>query len=197
MLATTEFHRKRVLFIETFIQPLFSFPQPSCCLPPPSSGNALLHPEAGFYSAALCITAPLGSDWWSIRSPIWSNLTTYPALAVPAPSLESCFQLHCNRFKLLRVLLEYFLFTHHFHSLSFDITFYLLVIIQKHPEAVKWEWLFLQTLGKCARVEEELSKTDSGTTKCAMTALNKEGKWSADDCNNTKPFFCYDGEISK
>lgn len=133
----------------------------------------------------------------SIRSPICLTLTTYPALAVPAPSLESCFQLHCNRFKLLRVLLEYFLFTHHFHSLSFDITFYLLVIIQKHPEAVKWEWLFLQTLGKCARVEEELSKTDSGTTKCAMTALNKEGKWSADDCNNTKPFFCYDGEISK
>ncbi|XP_014186357.2 secretory phospholipase A2 receptor-like [Haplochromis burtoni] len=38
----------------------------------------------------------------------------------------------------------------------------------------------------------ELSKTDSGTRKCAMIALNKEGKWSADDCNNTKPFFCYD-----
>uniref|UniRef100_A0A3P9CAU9 C-type lectin domain-containing protein n=1 Tax=Maylandia zebra TaxID=106582 RepID=A0A3P9CAU9_9CICH len=45
---------------------------------------------------------------------------------------------------------------------------------------------------------EELSETDSGTRKCAMTELNKEGKWKADDCNTRKPFFCYgDGEIYK
>ncbi|XP_005451875.1 putative C-type lectin domain family 20 member A [Oreochromis niloticus] len=40
----------------------------------------------------------------------------------------------------------------------------------------------------------ELSKTDSGTRNCAMIALNKERKWSADDCNNRKPFFCYGDE---
>ncbi|XP_042069092.1 secretory phospholipase A2 receptor-like isoform X2 [Haplochromis burtoni] len=41
---------------------------------------------------------------------------------------------------------------------------------------------------------EELSKTDSGTRKCAMTELNKEGKWKADDCNTRKSFFCYGDE---
>ena len=28
---------------------------------------------------------------------------------------------------------------------------------------------------------------------CAMTTLN--GKWSSDDCDETKPFFCYNGEF--
>lgn len=36
-----------------------------------------------------------------------------------------------------------------------------------------------------------------GSKKCAMTELNGSGKWSSDDCNETKPFFCYDGEFCK
>ncbi|XP_013119824.1 C-type mannose receptor 2-like [Oreochromis niloticus] len=40
---------------------------------------------------------------------------------------------------------------------------------------------------------EELSESDRGTRKCAMTELKKEGKWKADDCNTSKPFFCYGG----
>ncbi|TDH08991.1 hypothetical protein EPR50_G00103690 [Perca flavescens] len=35
--------------------------------------------------------------------------------------------------------------------------------------------------------------TDEPKKTCAMTTLN--GKWSSDDCNNTKPFFCYDDSV--
>uniref|UniRef100_A0A668SVV4 C-type lectin domain-containing protein n=1 Tax=Oreochromis aureus TaxID=47969 RepID=A0A668SVV4_OREAU len=42
----------------------------------------------------------------------------------------------------------------------------------------------------------KLSESDRGTRKCAMTELKKEGKWKADDCNTSKPFFCYgDGKF--
>lgn len=52
--------QEEILFIEIFIQPVFSYPQPSCCLPPPSSDNTLLLPGADLYSAALCNIAALG-----------------------------------------------------------------------------------------------------------------------------------------
>ncbi|XP_038588641.1 macrophage mannose receptor 1-like [Micropterus salmoides] len=34
-----------------------------------------------------------------------------------------------------------------------------------------------------------------GSKKCAMTELNGSGKWSSDDCIETKPFFCYDDKV--
>uniref|UniRef100_A0A669DIS0 C-type lectin domain-containing protein n=1 Tax=Oreochromis niloticus TaxID=8128 RepID=A0A669DIS0_ORENI len=36
--------------------------------------------------------------------------------------------------------------------------------------------------------------TQSNKT-CAMTLLNRSGKWSSDECDKEKPFFCYDGEF--
>ncbi|XP_067378787.1 macrophage mannose receptor 1-like [Channa argus] len=45
------------------------------------------------------------------------------------------------------------------------------------------------------RYWESLSTNDlvdgQGDKKCATTVLNRAGKWSFDDCNNTKPFICY------
>ncbi|KAM6894257.1 C-type mannose receptor 2-like [Lycodopsis pacificus] len=34
---------------------------------------------------------------------------------------------------------------------------------------------------------------DEDNKRCAMTLSN--GKWSSDECSNTKPFFCYDDEV--
>ncbi|CAI5671853.1 unnamed protein product [Oreochromis niloticus] len=31
--------------------------------------------------------------------------------------------------------------------------------------------------------------------KCAMTLLNRSGKWSSDECDKEKPFFCYDDKL--
>ncbi|XP_045919924.1 secretory phospholipase A2 receptor-like [Micropterus dolomieu] len=41
----------------------------------------------------------------------------------------------------------------------------------------------------------ELFKKEGGNKKCAMTELNGSGKWDSDDCNKTKPFFCYDDKV--
>ncbi|XP_026018486.1 macrophage mannose receptor 1-like [Astatotilapia calliptera] len=30
---------------------------------------------------------------------------------------------------------------------------------------------------------------------CAMTLLNRSGKWSSDECDKEKPFFCYDDKL--
>uniref|UniRef100_A0AAZ1XB69 C-type lectin domain-containing protein n=1 Tax=Oreochromis aureus TaxID=47969 RepID=A0AAZ1XB69_OREAU len=30
---------------------------------------------------------------------------------------------------------------------------------------------------------------------CAMTLLNRSGKWSSDECDKKKPFFCYDDKL--
>ncbi|XP_039465627.1 macrophage mannose receptor 1-like isoform X1 [Oreochromis aureus] len=31
--------------------------------------------------------------------------------------------------------------------------------------------------------------------KCAVTLLNRSGKWSSDECNKKNPFFCYDDKL--
>ncbi|XP_025761453.1 C-type mannose receptor 2 [Oreochromis niloticus] len=36
--------------------------------------------------------------------------------------------------------------------------------------------------------------TQSNKT-CAMTLLNRSGKWSSDECDKEKPFFCYDDKV--
>uniref|UniRef100_A0AAZ1WXE8 C-type lectin domain-containing protein n=1 Tax=Oreochromis aureus TaxID=47969 RepID=A0AAZ1WXE8_OREAU len=36
--------------------------------------------------------------------------------------------------------------------------------------------------------------TQSNKT-CAMTLLNRSGKWSSDECGKEKPFFCYDDKV--
>uniref|UniRef100_A0A3P9D3P6 C-type lectin domain-containing protein n=1 Tax=Maylandia zebra TaxID=106582 RepID=A0A3P9D3P6_9CICH len=36
------------------------------------------------------------------------------------------------------------------------------------------------------------SFNDGQNRKCAVTLLNRSGKWSSDECNNKNPFFCYD-----
>uniref|UniRef100_A0AAZ1XMZ6 C-type lectin domain-containing protein n=1 Tax=Oreochromis aureus TaxID=47969 RepID=A0AAZ1XMZ6_OREAU len=41
---------------------------------------------------------------------------------------------------------------------------------------------------------ELFNDTQSNKT-CAMTLLNRSGKWSSDECGKEKPFFCYDGEF--
>ncbi|XP_038547992.1 C-type mannose receptor 2-like isoform X1 [Micropterus salmoides] len=41
----------------------------------------------------------------------------------------------------------------------------------------------------------ELFKKEGGNKKCAMTELNGSGKWDSDDCNKTKPFFCYEDKV--
>uniref|UniRef100_A0A3Q4HPA5 C-type lectin domain-containing protein n=1 Tax=Neolamprologus brichardi TaxID=32507 RepID=A0A3Q4HPA5_NEOBR len=59
-----------------------------------------------------------------------------------------------------------------------------------------WFWVNDQNVCYENWLPEELFETDSGTRKCAMTELNKEGKWKADDCNTRKSFFCYGDEFS-
>ncbi|XP_044040845.1 macrophage mannose receptor 1-like [Siniperca chuatsi] len=36
---------------------------------------------------------------------------------------------------------------------------------------------------------------DQDNKKCAMTVLNRFGKWNSDDCTKRKPFFCYDDKV--
>uniref|UniRef100_A0A3Q4MJ39 C-type lectin domain-containing protein n=1 Tax=Neolamprologus brichardi TaxID=32507 RepID=A0A3Q4MJ39_NEOBR len=40
----------------------------------------------------------------------------------------------------------------------------------------------------------ELFYDGQNNRKCAVTLLNRSGKWSSDECNNKNPFFCYDGD---
>ncbi|KAL7375745.1 hypothetical protein ABVT39_022920 [Epinephelus coioides] len=39
----------------------------------------------------------------------------------------------------------------------------------------------------------ELFRDEDSSKKCAVTLL--DGKWSSDECNKTKPFFCYDDKM--
>ncbi|KAL7374476.1 hypothetical protein ABVT39_001390 [Epinephelus coioides] len=39
----------------------------------------------------------------------------------------------------------------------------------------------------------ELFRDEDSSKKCAVTLL--DGKWSSDECNKTKPFFCYDDKV--
>ncbi|XP_030609382.1 C-type mannose receptor 2-like [Archocentrus centrarchus] len=41
----------------------------------------------------------------------------------------------------------------------------------------------------------ELFNDGQSSSKCAMTLLNRSGTWSSDECNKTKPFFCYDDKV--
>ncbi|KAL4007194.1 mannose receptor, C type [Sarotherodon galilaeus] len=41
---------------------------------------------------------------------------------------------------------------------------------------------------------ELFNDTQSNKT-CAMTLLNRSGKWSSDECDKEKPFFCYDDNL--
>uniref|UniRef100_A0A3B4HDB1 C-type lectin domain-containing protein n=1 Tax=Pundamilia nyererei TaxID=303518 RepID=A0A3B4HDB1_9CICH len=41
----------------------------------------------------------------------------------------------------------------------------------------------------------ELFNDEQSNKKCAMTLLNRSGKWSSDECDKEKPFFCYNGEF--
>uniref|UniRef100_A0AAX7U726 C-type lectin domain-containing protein n=1 Tax=Astatotilapia calliptera TaxID=8154 RepID=A0AAX7U726_ASTCA len=41
----------------------------------------------------------------------------------------------------------------------------------------------------------ELFNDEQSNKTCAMTLLNRSGKWSSDECDKEKPFFCYDGEF--
>uniref|UniRef100_A0A3Q1JMU7 C-type lectin domain-containing protein n=1 Tax=Anabas testudineus TaxID=64144 RepID=A0A3Q1JMU7_ANATE len=43
---------------------------------------------------------------------------------------------------------------------------------------------------------EDLVDGQSNKT-CATTVLNRAGKWSSADCNEEKPFICYDGEFNE
>nr|XP_024655064.1 C-type lectin lectoxin-Lio2-like [Maylandia zebra] len=39
------------------------------------------------------------------------------------------------------------------------------------------------------------SFNDGQNRKCAVTLLNRSGKWSSDECNNKNPFFCYGDKL--
>ncbi|KAL4007187.1 mannose receptor, C type [Sarotherodon galilaeus] len=41
----------------------------------------------------------------------------------------------------------------------------------------------------------ELFNDTQSNKKCAMTLLNRSGKWSSDECDKEKPFFCYDDKL--
>ncbi|XP_030609383.1 snaclec 5-like [Archocentrus centrarchus] len=41
----------------------------------------------------------------------------------------------------------------------------------------------------------ELFNDGQSSNTCAMTLLNRSGTWSSDECNKTKPFFCYDDKV--
>ncbi|XP_039897025.1 macrophage mannose receptor 1-like [Simochromis diagramma] len=40
----------------------------------------------------------------------------------------------------------------------------------------------------------ELFNDEQSNKTCAMTLLNRSGKWSSDECDKEKPFFCYDAD---
>ncbi|XP_039465906.1 secretory phospholipase A2 receptor-like [Oreochromis aureus] len=41
----------------------------------------------------------------------------------------------------------------------------------------------------------ELFNDTQNNKTCAMTLLNRSGKWSSDECDKEKPFFCYDDKL--
>uniref|UniRef100_A0A669EMS5 C-type lectin domain-containing protein n=1 Tax=Oreochromis niloticus TaxID=8128 RepID=A0A669EMS5_ORENI len=41
----------------------------------------------------------------------------------------------------------------------------------------------------------QLFNDTQSNKKCAMTLLNRSGKWSSDECDKEKPFFCYDDNL--
>ncbi|XP_039456098.1 macrophage mannose receptor 1-like [Oreochromis aureus] len=41
----------------------------------------------------------------------------------------------------------------------------------------------------------ELFNDEQSNKTCAMTLLNRSGKWSSDECDREKPFFCYDDKL--
>uniref|UniRef100_A0A3P9CZ60 C-type lectin domain-containing protein n=1 Tax=Maylandia zebra TaxID=106582 RepID=A0A3P9CZ60_9CICH len=41
----------------------------------------------------------------------------------------------------------------------------------------------------------QLFNDEQSNKKCAMTLLNRSGKWSSDECDKEKPFFCYDDKL--
>uniref|UniRef100_A0AAZ1XQF0 C-type lectin domain-containing protein n=1 Tax=Oreochromis aureus TaxID=47969 RepID=A0AAZ1XQF0_OREAU len=43
----------------------------------------------------------------------------------------------------------------------------------------------------------QLFNDTQSNKKCAMTLLNRSGKWSSDECDKEKPFFCYDAITDK
>uniref|UniRef100_A0A669BTC0 C-type lectin domain-containing protein n=1 Tax=Oreochromis niloticus TaxID=8128 RepID=A0A669BTC0_ORENI len=41
----------------------------------------------------------------------------------------------------------------------------------------------------------QLFNDEQNKKTCAMTLLNRSGKWSSDECDKEKPFFCYDDKL--
>ncbi|XP_039465876.1 putative C-type lectin domain family 20 member A [Oreochromis aureus] len=41
----------------------------------------------------------------------------------------------------------------------------------------------------------QLFNDEQSNKTCAMTLLNRSGKWSSDECDKEKPFFCYDDKL--
>ncbi|XP_039897028.1 C-type mannose receptor 2-like isoform X1 [Simochromis diagramma] len=41
----------------------------------------------------------------------------------------------------------------------------------------------------------QLFNDEQSNKTCAMTLLNRSGKWSSDECGKEKPFFCYDDKL--
>uniref|UniRef100_I3K0I1 C-type lectin domain-containing protein n=1 Tax=Oreochromis niloticus TaxID=8128 RepID=I3K0I1_ORENI len=41
----------------------------------------------------------------------------------------------------------------------------------------------------------QLFNDEQSNKTCAMTLLNRSGKWSSDECDKEKPFFCYDDKV--
>uniref|UniRef100_A0A3B4GZA6 C-type lectin domain-containing protein n=1 Tax=Pundamilia nyererei TaxID=303518 RepID=A0A3B4GZA6_9CICH len=41
----------------------------------------------------------------------------------------------------------------------------------------------------------QLFSDEQSNKTCAMTLLNRSGKWSSDECDKEKPFFCYDDKL--
>ncbi|KAK2899960.1 hypothetical protein Q8A73_013089 [Channa argus] len=60
-------------------------------------------------------------------------------------------------------------------------------------------WRWSDGSSSSFRYWESLSTNDlvdgQGDENCTMTVLNRAGKWSFDDCNNTKPFICYSDKV--
>uniref|UniRef100_A0A8D0D990 C-type lectin domain-containing protein n=1 Tax=Sander lucioperca TaxID=283035 RepID=A0A8D0D990_SANLU len=69
--------------------------------------------------------------------------------------------------------------------------------LHNHAKFQAGAWIGLQREWRWSQpgVEFNESKWSQGepNNTCAMTTSN--GKWSSDDCNNKKPFFCYNGEF--
>ncbi|XP_025761863.1 macrophage mannose receptor 1-like [Oreochromis niloticus] len=41
----------------------------------------------------------------------------------------------------------------------------------------------------------QLFNDEQSNKTCAMTLLNRSGKWSSDECDKEKPFFCHDDKL--